>query len=215
MDDFTTILLIRHGETPWNRETKFRGVYDIPLNENGRAQARLAGEALKNRKIDAVYTSPLSRAKETAELAVGGRGIEIKIHNGLTDFDYGHWTGLPEDEVARRWPSELGAWKTRPHAMRVPGGDTLAGVSEKAFGAMEEIAEKHRGETVALFAHRVVNKLLVLGALDLSTDRFPFIRQDNCCINEFRRVDGGYVIFSINDVSHLKAGSADLLSADF
>ena len=86
---------------------------------------------------------------------------------------------------------------------------------DRAFRAMEEIGRRHEGQTVALFAHRVVNKLLVLGALGLGLERFPFIRQGNCCINEFVRTASGYVIERINDTAHVRGAKADILQADF
>jgi broad specificity phosphatase PhoE len=211
----TTILLIRHGETDWNRKKIFRGVHDIPLNQNGRDQARLAADALRSEQIDAAYTSPLSRAAETAAIVLETHGIEATPHEGLLDFNYGEWTGKSDAEVAQRWQQEHAQWIEQPHSLRVPGGDTLQEVFERSFAAMEEIAVAHEGQTVALFAHRVVNKLLVLGALGLDLERFPFILQGNCCLNRFIRVDGGYRIESINDTAHIRAAGTALLDIDF
>ncbi len=174
----------------------------------------LAG-ALRPRRIDVGCTSPLSRARETAAIALSGRGVEVVADDRLKDFSYGEWTGLEEAEVARRWPEERALWNSHPERLRVPGGDTLQEVYDRSFAAMEELAARHEGRTVALFAHRVVNKLLVLGALGLGLDRFPFIRQDNCCLNEFERRGEGYVILSLNDTSHIRRGGGELLAADF
>jgi len=211
----TTILLIRHGETDWNRERVFRGVFDIPLNDNGRDQARLAAEALRSDKIDAAYTSPLSRAVETAGIVLEPHGINATLHQDLLDFDYGDWTSKKEIDVALRWPEEHAIWNSRPHSIRVPGGDTLQDVFNRAFSAMEEVTRKHDGQTVALFAHRVVNKLLVIGALGLNLDRFPFIIQGNCCINKFVRTESGYIIEFINDTAHIRNTGKELLWEDF
>jgi broad specificity phosphatase PhoE len=211
----TTILLIRHGETAWNRGKIFRGVYDIPLNENGRAQAHYLSHALASRQIDVAYTSPLSRARETAQIVLAPHGLEAVVHEGLMDFDYGQWTGLEDDEVARRWPEEHARWVIAPHEVRVPGGDTLQEVFGRSFRAVEEITQGHNGQTVALFAHRVVNKLLVLRMLTLGLDRFPFIRQDNCCVSEFECMGKGYVMVYSNDTSHIRQTGADLLKTDF
>ncbi len=211
----TVILLIRHGETVWNRGRIFRGVYDIPLNENGRIQAGHVAKALASRHLDAAYTSPLSRAHETAQIVLDPHRIEAIIHEGLKDFNYGGWTGLQADEVARRWPAEHTRWTNNPHGMRVPGGDTLQEVFDRAFGAVEEITQKHKGQIVALFAHRVVNKLLVLGMLTLGLKRFPFIRQDNCCISEFERTETGDIMVCLNDTAHIRQAGTELLEADF
>jgi len=211
----TTILLIRHGETAWNRGKIFRGVYDISLNENGRTQARHLAKALTSRQIDAAYSSPLSRAQETAQIVLEPYRIEAIIHESLIDFNYGQWTGLEDGVVARKWPEEHACWIATPHAIRPPGGDTLQEVFDRAFNAVEEITQKYDGQTVAIFAHRVVNKLLVLGMLTLGLERFPFIRQDNCCLNEFERTEKGYIVISLNDTSHLRQAGIDLLKADF
>jgi broad specificity phosphatase PhoE len=211
----TTILLVRHGETDWNREKIFRGVYDVPLNDNGRHQAQLAAKALSSYKIDAGYTSPLSRAAETASTVLVAHDIQAQPDEGLLDINYGDWTGKPDSEVAKRWPVEHAAWNTHPHEAQIPKGDTLKKVFVRSFAAMEEIAQRHDGQTVALFAHRVVNKLLILGALGLSLERFPFIIQGNCCINKFTRVEGGYLIECLNDTSHLRRAGADVLEEDF
>jgi len=211
----TRILLIRHGETAWNRAKVFRGRHDIPLNENGRRQAGSVAEALKAVPIHAAYTSPLSRSVETAETVLASRGITLRPHEGLIDFDYGEWTGKSEVEVANGWPQEYAAWVERPRTARVPGGETLRAAFERAFGAIEEIARQHDGQTVALFAHRVVNKLLVLGTLGLGLERFPFILQGNCCINEFVRTANGYVIERINDTAHIRLAGNEAVTFDF
>ncbi len=211
----TTILLIRHGETAWNRGKIFRGLSDIPLNENGRAQARLLAKALASRRIDAAYSSLLCRARDTAQIVLEPHGIETAIHAGLTDFDYGQWTGLEDQIVAQKWPVEHARWLTTPHVIRPPGGDTLQEVFDRAFGAVKEIVQRHNDQTVAIVAHRVVNKLLVLGVMTLGLERFPFIRQDNCCLNEFEQTEKGYIIISLNDTSHLRQAGTNLLKADF
>jgi len=209
------ILLVRHGETAWNRKKIFRGYHDIPLNNSGRAQAREVGKALAARSIAAAYSSPLSRSLETANIALKRRKIEPVVHPALMDINYGEWTGLEESAVAAKWPDEYAMWLEEPHKTRPPGGDSLAEIYEKAFGALQWIEERHEGETIAIFAHRVVNKLLVLGMLSLGLDRFNFIRQDNGCINEFQRVESGYIVIRLNDTSHIRKSSSEPIQEDF
>ena len=211
----TTVLLVRHGETDWNRRRIFRGMRDVPLNDTGRAQARMAAGALADRTIDAACTSPLRRAAETARIVMASHGVEAAVEKDLKDFDFGQWTGVADDQVAKAWPAEHAKWSASPHAARPPGGDTLQEVSDRAFAAVERIVRDHDGQTVALFAHRVVNKLLVLRMLGLPLERFGFIRQDNCCISEFERTPAGYVAVRINDTCHVRQAGGDLLEADF
>ncbi|MEA2008169.1 MAG: histidine phosphatase family protein [Chloroflexota bacterium] len=210
-----TILLIRHGETAWNREKIFRGVYDIPLNENGRAQARQVAQALAGREIDAAYSSPLSRAMETAQIALKSHGVEVESHPGLIDFNYGAWTGLADSVVAEKWPQAHALWGSAPHRATPPSGDSLPHVFQRTFGTLAELVQKHPDQTIAIFAHRVVNKLLILGMLTLGLERFPFIRQDNCCLNEFQYTGSDYIVIALNDVNHIKRSGAALLEEDF
>jgi broad specificity phosphatase PhoE len=211
----TVFILIRHGETDWNREEIFRGTHDVPLNDNGREQARSLGMALSSEKIDAAYTSPLSRAVETCQIALEPHGINATIHEGLLDFNYGDWTGLKQTDVAARWPDDLAKWKSHPQTIRIPGGDILQDVFDRAFNAMERLAREHVDETIALFTHRVVNKLLIIGSLGLTLDRFPFIIQGNCCINRLKWTERGYLIECINDTAHVRNAGRDLLEVDF
>ena len=211
----TTIIIVRHGETDWNREKVFRGRRDVPLNANGRAQAGFAAEALKSRRIAAAYASPLGRARETAEIILAPHDLKAAVCQELIDLDYGEWTGKTDAEVATAWPEEHALWAVSPQRVRPPGGETLQEVMDRAFGAMEALARKHDGQTIALFAHRAVNKLLVLGALTLGPDRFPFILQENACIDEVERTTEGYRILCLNDASHVRNAGADLLKADF
>lgn len=211
----TRILLIRHGETAWNREKIFRGTYDIPLNNNGRAQASLAAHALESVQIDAAYTSPLSRATETAEIVLASHGIVANPCGGLMDLDYGEWTGLKDEDVAARWPAEHATWNTSPETAKIPGGDRLESVSNKAYGAVESVISRHADQTVVLFAHRVVNKLLVLRMLGLGLGRFPFITQGNCCINEFIWTGKEFTVERINDTAHMRNSDTEVLSMDF
>lgn len=211
----THLILIRHGETAWNREKVFRGTHDVPLNEKGREQARLAARALAGSTIDAAYSSPLSRATETAALILEPHDMEAQSHDGLIDFDYGDWTGQADTRVSEKWPEEHARWHVEPHALRVPGGETLQEAFDRSFQAMEEIAGRHDGQTVALVAHRVINKLLLLGALNVGLDRFPQIIQSNSCITRLERMDSTYMVHTINDTAHLRQAGVDVLSEDF
>jgi len=207
----TTVFVVRHGETEWNRGKIFRGTHNIPLNDNGRQQAGTLAGVLPH--VDAAYSSPLSRAVETAQLAMDGQDCPIHESPGLLDFDYGDWTGVDDETVAEKWQDEHARWTETPQTAHPPGGDTLEEVSARAMTALRDIVASHQGKTVALFAHRVVNKLLVMGMLGLSLDRFPFVRQDNCCVNEFTAVGNDFVMVRLNDTSHLR--DLDVLQADF
>jgi broad specificity phosphatase PhoE len=211
----TKIFLMRHGETELNRNKAFRGRYDIGLNDMGRRQAVLLRDELKNSRIAYAFTSPLIRAAETAKIVLEPHCIEALACEELTDIDYGSWTGLPETEVKRLWPDRYAQWQDTPYRCRIPEGELLGDVYARAFCEMENIAKSHNGCTIAIFSHRVINKLLVIGALDLNIDSFNKIIQDNCCFNEFERNGHGYIIKNLNVTSHLKNNNIELPDADF
>jgi broad specificity phosphatase PhoE len=211
----TRLLIARHGETAWNRSRIFRGQYDVPLNDTGREQARWLGEALRDTPIDAAYSSPVSRALETGQIALQGRDISLRTLQGLSDLNFGDWTGLEEQRVAERWPDEYALWRRAPHCVQLPGGESLPAVQARAMAALEHIVADHPDQTVALFSHRVVTKMLVLGCLGLGADRFASLRQDNCCLNEIEHSASGYVIVRLNDTSHLHVSGLPLLVSDF
>ena len=211
----THILLIRHGETQWNKSERFRGTYDIPLNENGKAQANVLSQALKDRNISVACTSPLSRAVETAQISLADRNVQILVNDKLTDIDYGDWTGLTKMEVMKRWPKEYDAWTSHPDLAEIPGGEKLSDLFDRCCEFINEISKQYKGQTVAIFAHRVINKLLILGTMGLTLSKFLSIIQDNCCINELEFTEGGYIMRTLNDISHMKNAKIDFLGQDF
>ncbi len=123
----TRIILVRHGQTEWNRVERFRGHADVPLNETGLAQAEATGLRIHGEwQPSAVFSSPLSRAVKTAEAIAKHFDLPVQIQSGLVDIDYGEWQGLSPDEVRARWPAELDAWYHQPDQAIIPDGETLA-----------------------------------------------------------------------------------------
>lgn len=211
----TRVLIVRHGETAWNRANVFRGRGDVPLNDTGNAQARLLGLALRDTPLDAAYSSPLGRALETGRLALEGREVALHVEPGLTDIDYGLWTGVDEHSVAQRWPDAYALWQAAPHKAHIPGGETLPAVFERAMVSLNRIVAQHSGQAVALFSHRVVTKCLLLGCMTLGVERFGYLRQDNCCLNELEWTSAGYILVRLNDTGHLRQAGVSVLTTDF
>jgi probable phosphoglycerate mutase len=201
----TRFLLIRHGQTEWNRVERFRGRADVPLNETGVAQARATGERVAAAwRPEAVYSSPLSRAARTAQAIASHFGIEVQIHPGLADIDYGEWQGLTPDEARDRWPEQARAWFEAPQDARIPGGETLDILRARAMAAVKEIAARHPEQTVVLLGHTVVNRIILLGVLGLGNDRFWRLRQEPCAINVFELQGSDFTLLSMNDTCHLQ-----------
>lgn len=209
------LFLVRHGETKWNREEVFRGKIDVELNERGREQARLTAQALAGLKLAAVYASPLSRAQETARIIAGPHGLPVGIMEGLIDLDYGNWQGLSHLEVRERYPDLYREWASRPHNVRFEGGESLDDVRRRALAALQEIAERHRGQNVVAVGHRVVNKVLLLAFLGLDNSHFWGIKQDTCAINVIEFHPDRYVICRINDTCHIHPLHEGMDALDF
>ncbi len=208
----TRIILVRHGQTEWNRLERFRGRADVPLNATGLAQAQDTGEriaasasAAPQWRPIAVYTSPLSRAVRTAEAIARHFDLPVQVHSGLVDIDYGQWQGLSPSEVQDRWPDEFRRWYEQPHLARIPGGEALADLRQRGMAAVAEVTERHPGETVILVGHTVINRVLLLGALGLGNDRFWRLRQDTCAVNVLEAEAGDYTLVTLNDTCHLAA----------
>jgi len=200
----TRIILVRHGQTPWNKDKIFRGTVDIPLNDQGREEARLAGEWLKNETLHAAYTSPLSRSRDTAEAIARHHGLQVTVLPGLGDICYGDWQGLPLAEVKVKYADLYRQWETAPHTVRFPNGETLDEVRDRALAAVAEVVRRHPDQVVLLSAHRAVNKVLIAAFIGLDNSHFWRIGQDTTAINRFDYVNGIWHIITINDVCHLR-----------
>jgi broad specificity phosphatase PhoE len=200
------IILVRHGQTEWNRVERFRGRADVPLNETGLAQAEATGKRVASEwQTAAVYSSPLSRAVKTAEAIAQHSNLPVQIHQGLADIDYGQWQGLTPDEAQERWPGTLHAWYNEPEAARIPGGETLASLRVRGMAAVNELAARHERQTIVLVGHTVINRIILLSVLGLGNERFWRLRQDTCAINVFEAEAGDFTVASLNDTCHLRA----------
>ena len=198
------IILIRHGETDWNREQIFRGRIDVALNEVGLAQAGAVKESLKDVKIDRIYSSPLSRAFKTASVLGESRSLEVEKEKGFIDIDFGKWQGLSHEKVKEEHNNLYETWLAEPHKVVFPEGESLEDVCKRSMEALEKIIKNHPGETLAIVSHRVLNKVLLCAILGLKLSRFWYIKQDTCAINRFEYKDGNYYLTLINDTCHLK-----------
>jgi broad specificity phosphatase PhoE len=202
----TKVYLIRHGRTAWNKDVRFRGQADLPLDEVGEAQAEAIASRLKTRPIKAIYSSPLTRAIKTAEPLAKALGLEVIVEEGFNDINYGRWQGLSPSEVAALYPDLYRMWLEAPHLVRVPGGEGLDDVRARAEKALVEILKRHPGEEIAIVGHQVVNKVLLCAVLGLGNEWFWKIEQDNGCINIFGYDQRGFTLFLLNDTCHLNQG---------
>ncbi len=211
----TKVMLVRHGETDWNRKEIFRGRIDVELNDNGREQAKALAEAVSAFHIDAAYSSPLSRSLETANSIAEARDLDVKIAHGFTDLHYGQWQGMEHEAVKEEFPELYQTWHKSPHLIQFPGGESLDDVLQRSLNELKSIVAAHENQTVLIASHRVVNKVLLCGIMGLDNSYFWRIRQSNCCLNIFECSGKEYTICLLNDTCHLKQTTVNVLETDF
>ena len=175
------IILVRHGETDWNKQGRFQGQIDIPLNKNGKSQAKAAGEFLKNYTIQKAFSSSLSRPKETAQIILSEHpGIEISFKDNIKEIGHGEWEGKLESEIKTDWPDLLKTWKISPEKVQMPKGENITEVSTRSVIGWNEICKDLKnGETALVVAHDAVNKTILCHLLGLMPSKIWMIKQGN------------------------------------
>jgi broad specificity phosphatase PhoE len=210
-----TLYLVRHGQTDWNKEKIFRGRADVPLNDYGREEAEALSRYLQDVRFDACYSSPLGRARETAEIVARPHSLDVQIDDGLIDVDYGEWQGSAEARVQEQYPETYQRWIERPHHMKFPGGESLSAVRKRALASLEVIRAGHPDGVVLAVAHRVVTKVVMCAVLGLGNAAFWRIRQDNCAYNVIELSSNGAVVTVMNDTCHMSTVGMAPTLADF
>ncbi|NJK59530.1 MAG: histidine phosphatase family protein [Oscillatoriales cyanobacterium SM2_1_8] len=186
------LLLVRHGETQWNREKRFQGQIDIPLNERGRWQAEQVAHFLQDVPIDRAFSSPLLRPKATAEAILRFHpGVSLTLVKDLQEISHGRWEGKLEAEIEAEFPGELARWQTMPETVPMPDGETLNQVWERVAIAWQEmVAAVPPGQTAVVTAHDAVNKAILCQLFGLGPERFWTFKQGNGGVNVVDYVKG-------------------------
>ena len=201
------ILLARHGETPWNAEGRYQGQEDIALSDVGIAQAKALGERLRGVHISRAVASPLSRARRTAELALGdAHAVQLGFDDGLMEIGHGEWEGLLATEIRERDGERLQAWRDTPDTVQMPGagGESLQQVLDRAWPAFCRACDGlGDGDTLLLVAHDAVNRVLLCRVLQIPLSKLWGFRQAPTTLNllEGSGVDRLEVV-RLNDCTH-------------
>lgn len=203
----TRILLIRHGETDWNRVHRFQGRSDLPLNEEGRDQAHALALGLKDQSLTAIYSSPLTRAVETANLIkVFHPSIPLFEEKGLVEMDLGQFEGMEAGQWVVEHADFLRSWRETPASVRMPGGESLQEVQARAISTLERITKLYPIESTLLFcSHNFVNRTILCYALQIPLDRFREVQQETAALNILYKAGKQLVAKVVNDRSHLKS----------
>jgi broad specificity phosphatase PhoE len=197
------LLAVRHGATEWSRARRFAGSRDIPLLAQGRLQAEAVAQALAGSFAAAVYTSPLERARTSAEVIAKPHRLEPVVEPAFREMGFGAWEGLTREEVAERFPDEFRAWASTPERVTPPQGESLSTVDSRVRAALAALIEQHRGETVILVSHAIVLRLVVLAALGLGPDRLWSVDASPAGITEVEYQDGWATVHRMNTLAHL------------
>ena len=198
------ILLIRHGQTSWNKERRFLGRSDIPLDTEGLAQATAVASAIQQIPLAGLYSSPLSRAWGTAEKIAQSRTLEIQRVDDLQELDQGVLEGKPSQYLADQYPEFLAAWQKDPTHMRCPGGETLDECRVRSVAALHSIAAKHSpNQPIAIVSHRMAIGCIVCDAIGLPLRFNSMIGQRNTAINVFSWKNGTIRLHRLNEATHL------------
>jgi broad specificity phosphatase PhoE len=198
------ILLIRHGETAWNAAEIFRGRISIGLSEDGLKQVEKLAEYLRQKKISAVFCSPLKRALETAEPLARQHELSARPVDGLTDLDFGKWEGQSIEIVKTQYKEIYELWRERPDLAKIPDGESLQEARQRSLNALNKIIADCKQGTIVIVTHRVITKLLECALLGLDDSHFWNIEQDTCGVTTFLYNGRIFVLKYHNDISFLK-----------
>ena len=197
------IILVRHGETDANKEGRFQGASDAPLNQTGLSQAYALGRRLSSKQLDAVYSSPQTRAMQTATPLAEAMNLPIQTVEDLRELDIGELDGLYGADLRERYPHVLEQWRINVGALTMPGGESIVGLQERTWNAILHIRDEHSEGTIAVISHNFAIQSILLKALGMDLRNFQRIRQDLAAITELEFSNGSPVLRSLNDRCHL------------
>lgn len=198
------IILVRHGETAWNKEGKFQGRLDIDLNDVGRAQAKKLAEALRDVHIDTIYSSPLKRSMDTANAIAEWHSLPVVKAEEFNEIDHGSWEGMHLDAVIDAHGALYDTWLNNPHEAKMPGGEELSDIRERAVRKLTEIlAGTPDGTTLLIAGHDATNKVVLCYALGLDNSHFWQIKQGNASVSILEYEDKVFRLTLLNDTCHL------------
>ncbi len=201
------LLLVRHGETLWNREGRYQGRTDVPLSPDGETQARALGSRLAGLPIAIAIASPLTRTRRTAEAVLGDRAVALETDDALIEISHGQWEGQLATDIEISHAEMLGSWRTRPDR-DVPAGpdaETLGDVEHRAWPVLvRTCARLGADETALLVAHDAVNRVLLCRVLGLPLSRVWTFRQSPASLNV---LSGSSIadlqVVRLNDAEHV------------
>ncbi len=167
----TELILIRHGKTDWNNEKRYQGQQDLPLNAEGIRQAHQLAEQLCGSNLEAVYTSDLQRACQTASIIAEALDLSPIPDPRLREINHGKWEGMLYDDISARFPEEYARFQTDPAHAAAPGGEQIACVQLRVDHALYDIASRHPAGSAAVVSHGLALATILAMKNDFSLER--------------------------------------------
>jgi broad specificity phosphatase PhoE len=198
------IMLVRHGETDWNRINRFQGQSGVGLNERGMTQAEALASTLKGEPLKAIYSSPVARAMETASIINRYHHVSIEQKDGLKEMNLGDFEGLQPKDLINEHSDFFRKWMEDPASVRMPNGETLQEVQERAWVVVEEVANNLDDGSVLFCGHNFVDLMILCKVLGLEINHFRRVRQGVGALSIIERVRGLYSLTRLNDTCHLR-----------
>jgi alpha-ribazole phosphatase len=203
----TTLYLIRHGATEGNHEKRYKGSIDVPISQEGIEQVRRTAEfiraELQGGSLSAVYSSPLSRALNSAELIAAPYGLEPVVDDNLRERHFGIWEGMTFAEIREKYPVEFKGWADNPLEHSPVEGESSIAVRDRIVPAVEEIVSRHSDEEIAIVAHGGVNRVILCHLLGMPLEYMFRIEQDNAAVSIIKFHDKYPVAKLINHVERM------------
>jgi broad specificity phosphatase PhoE len=201
-----TLILVRHGETAWNREGRWQGQHDPSLTEVGREQGRRIAQRLAGVEVSAVYSSDLSRARETAELVAASHGLQVRLREELRERSFGVLEGKTPEEAARSEGVWFLTWQADHLRQAPPAGESQPAMCERVMAALYQIAEAHPGERVVVVTHGGPIKSAIFHLLSIPLGLWRLAWVSNGSITTLRGTPDVMRVATLNDTCHLEMG---------
>ena len=205
----TEIIIIRHGETEWNKTGRFQGHSDVPLSAEGRTQAEALGKNLIVDHVDAIYASDLTRAMETAAPLAARFGLPVISDPQLRELNFGAWEGRNFNDVNAENPNAMKNFYTDPEQADIPESELFPEFQRRVAGRVREIVAHERGKRVVIVSHGASIRILLADLLSMPIRSIWHLSQLNTAVNKIRFEDDGFAVVTLmNDTSHLRVGDA-------
>jgi alpha-ribazole phosphatase len=196
--------LLRHGETEWNAENRLCGSTDVPLSAAGRRQAKSLAEHLNSIPFEALYSSPLKRALETACLISASVGLQPIADARLVELDYGQWEGKTLAEIIENDPKTFRAWDANPAQVAPPGGESGLEAQQRVVSFLDFLAARHPQSNVLVVSHKTVCRLAICHVLGMSPSEYRRrLVLNNAALSIIQTQPYGWQLITFNDTSHL------------